>query len=338
MKPAGLRRSALAVLGAACVSAIVLVLVLVFRNDSDAPPTSALGATRVATIEPLPTPLPETWLASLAGIDAAARPELIACRDRNRDLRLDAGDGVAGVDIALIDGEACAGDGVRADYYADATDRIAGVCREGGRALLVVGIASAGSDLLAPREGESLGLLPIINDIRLRADSELGITSWLIMSTAAIFGAEQPQTSMEQWLAREIGVRMEAAPCLRAVLIGHSHGGATVTSVTATLDAAYGRRLLGVLIDRTTALYDRPATEMPSRTPILNFFQLNEGWHGVPLDAPNVTNYDESGRRAPVAPSDGGGPTLALVSHKTLDDAPEVQSRAVGEILAWAAR
>jgi hypothetical protein len=125
-------------------------------------------------------------------------------------------------------------------------------------------------------------------------------------------------------------------PCLRAVLLGHSHGGVTVTSVGAAIEERYPGRLFGVLIDRTIALYDRPADEMPASMPLLNLYQLNEGWHGVALDLPNVTNVDESGERAPVAPSDGGGGP-ALVSHKTLDDAPDVQRRVVHAVMAWLA-
>jgi hypothetical protein len=105
--------------------------------------------------------------------------------------------------------------------------------------------------------------------------------------------------------------------------------------VAAALDARYADRMLGVLIDRTVALYDRPATEMPALTRLLNFFQLNEGWHGVPIDQPNVENIDESDERAPVAPSDGGG-GLAIVSHKTLDDAVAVQQQAVEKSVSWA--
>jgi hypothetical protein len=55
----------------------------------------------------------------------------------------------------------------------------------------------------------------------------------------------------------------------------------------------------------------------------------------VPIEQPNVETIDESDERAPVAPSDGGG-GLAIVSHKTLDDALEVQQQVVEKSVAWA--
>jgi pimeloyl-ACP methyl ester carboxylesterase len=142
---------------------------------------------------------------------------------------------------------------------------------------------------------------------------------------------------MERLLADELRGRMDELPCLRVVMLGHSHGGVTVTSVTAALDETHGDRMLGVLIDRSAALYDRPASEMPVRTPLLNFFQTNEGWHGDFIGAPNVQNFDESAERAPLAPSEGGTGE-GLVSHRTLDDAPATQSRAVDAIIEWASR
>ena len=127
---------------------------------------------------------------------------------------------------------------------------------------------------------------------------------------------------------------MSEMPCLRTVLVGHSHGGVTVTSIATALEDRFPGRMFGAVIDRTIALYDRDAEELPVATPLLNLFQLNEGWHGVAIDLPNITNVDESGERAPVAPSDGGG-GLALVSHKTLDDAAAVQQRVVDGVIAW---
>jgi hypothetical protein len=90
-----------------------------------------------------------------------------------------------------------------------------------------------------------------------------------------------------------------------------------------------------VLIDRTNVLYDRPATEIPSLIPLLNVFQTNEGWHGNVYGSDNIANVDESTERAPIAPSDGGGDGLALVSHKTLDDSLPVQQRIVDAVMTW---
>lgn len=197
-------------------------------------------------------------------------------------------------------------------------------------------IGSAGTNLLDPSAGESTGLFAVINDIRDRAD-DAGISTLPILTTAAIFGADPPQINMEKFLAHEIGRRLGELPCLRAVLIGHSHGGATVTAVSAALDAAYGDRVYGVLLDRSTVLYDRVETEMPVRTKLLNVYQLNQGWHGVPLEAPNVYNIDQSYEYAPRALSDGGGDP-EVVGHKTLDDAPGTQRIIADAVVDWLRR
>ena len=101
------------------------------------------------------------------------------------------------------------------------------------------------------------------------------------------------------------------------------------------LDRRYAARLYAVIIDRSTVLYDRFATDYPAKMPLLNVFQLNEGWHGELLPFPNVTNIDASAATAPIAPSDGGGPTTH-VTHKTLDDSPAAQHQIEDAIMHWA--
>jgi hypothetical protein len=313
-----------------------IVLFVAFTGDSSSSahagvPTSVPSATPP---NPSPTPLPRTWLDGLH--DAASRtgtPLLVSCLDVNDDRLLDVHDApdLAGLHIALTSA-ACDNPSRHRDFYE--ADTPAGfICDGVSRPLLLVLIASAGSDLLDPSSGESLGLLDVANLLQQRAPSR-GVVIRPIITTAAVFGATQPQTSMERWIEHQVSTQLEDMPCLRAVLVGHSHGGVTVTSVTAVLDDLDSARMFGVLIDRTTKLYDRDATEMPGRTSLLNVFQTNEGWHGVRVDAGNVINIDESTERAPVALSDGGG-GLALVGHKTLDDAPAVQSRIVDAILGW---
>ncbi len=316
------------------------VILFVFADETDAPHEPLLGATPTATIVvPTPTPLPATWLDGVEHVYGDAKPELLSCLDRNGDGRLNGADGIGlDVDVPLDPAGSCVDPDRHADFYAGGpSDPAAFACEGDARPLLIVAVASAGSDLHDPTEGESLGLIDIVNRLQARS-SEAGIATQLIVTAPAIFGAaELPQTSMERWIAAELRARLSAAPCLRAVMIGHSHGGSTVTSVLAALDAAYGARMLGVLIDRTVVLYDRPAAEIPASAQLLNFFQTNEGWHGERIDAPNVVNFDESGEVAPVAPSDGGG-GAAVVTHKTLDDSIGVQMRVAEAVMAWASR
>lgn len=290
--------------------------------------------------EPAPTPLPATWIDGLAasgGGDAI----LISCLDANADGRVNAADGDAavppGVDIALKPGEGCGEpEHNREVYVGTPADAASFTCSAAQRPLLIVAIGGGGTELLDPLSGESLGLLAIVNGLQARA-SAAGIASQPILASASVLGADHLQTRMEEWIAADVRRRLDAMPCLRAVLIGHSHGGVTVTAVTSALDEAYGDRLYGVLLDRTLALYDKVNHAFPTRTPILNVYQLNEGWHGIAIDAPNVTNVDQSSERGPVEPGEGGGPP-AIVSHPTLDDAPGVQERVIAGAMAWASQ
>ncbi len=330
-----MKRAVFAVAALAAVAAAIVLAVVLLGSGGGSGGATALVPTRTAVAAtPAVTPLPRTWPDGLDHPTGAAI--LISCFDSNADGHIDGTDApeLAGIDIPLVAREACVDAATRRDFYAGA-HLAATACAAAHPPVLIVAIASAGSDIFDARGGESLGVLAMVNQIQARAVAE-GIEAETVLATAAVVGADLPQTRMEQWLTHYVGRRLDAVPCLRAVLLGHSHGGVTVTSVTAALDATYSSRLFGVTIDRTLALYDRVATEYPAATRILNVFQVNEGWHGIPVDLPNVTNLDASSERAPLALSDGGG-GLALVSHKTLDDSLAVQRRIGDAVAAWLA-
>lgn len=307
------------------------IIAVAFTGSEDRQSVVVVPATATSA-PPAPTPLPSRWIDALAR--TTGDPELLACRDANGDDALSAADGLPLRQAIPLQPGACEAQSASADFYEEPLPEEP-CARDGPPPVLVVAVVSGGSDLLDASEGESLGFAPILNALDQRArEGDVPLTR--VVSTAAVLGArEWPQTNMEIFIAALLRERLDATPCLRAVILGHSHGGATVTSVMSVLDDAYAERLLGVIVDRTVVLYDRPAEQMPARTRILNFFQLNEGWHGVPIEAPNVANFDESAERAPIAASDGGGGP-ALVSHKTLDDAPATQQRIVDEIMRWA--
>jgi len=331
MKAGALLALALAVAGGA------IILSVTFLRD-----TGAEG--RAVGIEPLTTlaapveltkTLPSSWMDGL-DLSSGGEATLISCGDADADGLLTSADNpdYGDLEIRLDPEKACVGPQRHRDIYTGLpSSPNAYNCDARPAPALIVAIGSAGTDLLDPSAGESTGVLDLINELQGRALSA-GISTLPILSTAAIFGADPPQTNMERFLSNAVARRLDAMPCLRAVLIGHSHGGATVTAVTAALDEGYAARILGVLIDRTTVLYDRNETEFPSRTKVLNVFQTNEGWHGEPLALPNVYNVDQSYERAPVALSDGGG-GYAAVSHKTLDDAPGVRRLIVDAVMTW---
>lgn len=360
MKLAGL--SAIAVVA----SAAAVMAFLLFADDKPAPaggepqpasaassifeappPTSDGLAEALVPAAPARDPsLPFTWMDGLFMSHGGA-PVLISCLDANHDQRIDVADGprFAGVSIPLVASRACLDPAKHRDVYpGPPSDPYRYRCDVPKPPMVVVTIAGGGSEILDVSLSVSQGLIDVVNAIELRAKAA-GFAVEPVLSTAAILGADMPQTRMEQWIAHDLAARLDALPCLRAVLIGHSHGGVTVTSVAALLDDRYARRVFGVLLDRTNTLYDRVATEMPARIPLLNVFQTNEGWHGVPLRLPNIEDADESSTRAPVTARDTREATAAdmaagsaRVTHLTLDDSPEVQALIVNAIMRWADR
>jgi hypothetical protein len=324
--------SGIALIAATLVAVLLWTDASVGEGDVEIQPLTAL-ASPVELARTLPPSWPEGLKMSRGG-----ETSLLACLDANGDRALTAADGTELGDLVISLLEDPCGDATRsADYYVGTPSKSSDYnCASERRPALLVVIGSAGTDLLDPSAGESIGVLNTINDIQQRADAA-SIATLPILTTSSIFGADPPQGSLERLLAHETARWLDALPCLRAVLVGHSHGGATVTAVAAALDERYAARVFGVLIDRTTALYDRPETEFPSRIPLLNVFQTNQGWHGVPLPGANVYNIDQSYERAPIALSDGGG-DLAPVGHKTLDDAAGVQRIIADAVLTWLTR
>ncbi len=320
----------------AVVAAVVLFTV--FPRSSPTADTASAGLPSVtpSPVPPEPTPEPRSWLAGLK-MSRHGIATQVSCLDLNSDGIVDAADGdeFTGLDIPIIEGAGCNDAAHHADYYVgDPSNADTYQCDAAAAPVLIVAIASAGSDLLDTTEGESLGVLDIVNALQARLTAA-GTASVPVLSASVVFGADQPQTRNEEWIEHQVSNRLDDMPCLRAVMIGHSHGGVTVTSVATELEDGYFGRIYGVLIDRTNVLYDRPATEIPSLIPLLNVFQTNEGWHGNVLGPDNIANFDESAERAPIAPSDGGGGGPALVSHKTLDDSLPVQQRIVDAVMTW---
>jgi hypothetical protein len=307
-------------------------------SDSTSAPEETTFVAGAAVTPPAPTatPIPADWIEALRVPRGPAPPQLLSCLDVNGDLRLNAADGswfFTSLDVPIDPDYACGRVNHGADFYESAL-LPSFTCDHAHAPLFLVVVAGGGSDLLDAKKGDSLGLIDVTNALFARA-SEIDLPVTLTLSSGAIVGAEMPQSNLELMLAEYVANRLTAVPCARAALIGHSHGGVTVSTVTALLEDRFPDRLLGVLVDRSNVIYDRPAENFPVRAPLLNFFQTNEGWHGVPIDQPNVTNYDQSREIAPIAPADGGGGP-AIVTHRSLDDSPAVQERMLEALLAWA--
>lgn len=299
------------------------------------PGLNAAVAPLSPAVAPLPTP------------PADASYVTVSCLDTNGDGRVNAadagpatpdldGDGfaddaglLASVDIRLLDG-ACA----RPELVSDVAFGVSDGPRDCalGPFGLIVAVGGSGTNPRDLNQGVSQG----VKAMALRAAAELrasGGAAQVVYASSALEGTATPHPVTEQWLTAVVAARLEASPCLRVALIGHSYGAVTATSVAAALEQRFPGRLAVIALDRATQLYGRPKPPMPKLAPVLNIYQLNEGWHGGPIWGANVVNLNGS---SAVAPVDGvmGGP-LRTVWHSNLDDAPVVRDRAVGAIVGW---
>lgn len=296
--------------------------------------SAAVPATETTTANTVDYPV-ESWMAALdPPLGGEAVP--LACLDVNGDQHLDRGDSVdlGDLDIPFINPNACLPPFDRREWFVGESEPVG--CEDPDvRPVLVVAVGGGGTDLLDRDQGVSAGLIDIVNAIR-RQNDALGLETNVILATAAIDASDSPQARMEEWVAADLARRLDAAPCLRVVVLGHSHGAVVVTTVAARLEEKYGERILGVLLDRSLLYYDHMTDELPSIARILNIYQVNDGWHGEPLASPNSIDFDVSTEQAPREPREGPLP-IVQVAHSTLDDSPAVQQVIVGRVGEWLA-
>lgn len=299
------------------------------------PGLNAAVAPLSPNVAPLPTPPPDASYVTVSCLDANGDGRVNAADAAAATVDLD-GDGFAddapllsSLDFRLLEG-ACAEPELVADVAFGVSDGPRD-CSLGAFGL-IVGIGGSGTNPRDLNQGVSQG----VKAIALRAAEELrssGGAAQVLYANSALEGTATPHPATEEWLSAVVAARLQASPCARVALVGHSYGAVAATSVAAALEDRFPDRVAVVALDRATQLYGRPNPPMPRRAPVLNIFQLNEGWHGRPIWGANVMNVNASSALAPV---DGamGGP-LRTVWHSTLDDAAVVRERAVDAIVAW---
>jgi hypothetical protein len=134
---------------------------------------------------------------------------------------------------------------------------------------------------------------------------------------------------MEAWLTHAVQVYLERYDCMRAVVLGHSHGAITAEVVAARLEGQYSDRIAYVVgIDRFEGLYTGDLSARPATTPFLNIF-IEGG--SRPYESPNATNVDASGEEAPRDGEEGG--PMEPVSHTTVDNSRAVRERIVDTVI-----
>ncbi|MGB2695665.1 MAG: hypothetical protein WBD55_10835 [Dehalococcoidia bacterium] len=195
-------------------------------------------------------------------------------------------------------------------------------CGNGKGGLLVLAVGGGIDELGDPHK--AAGVRWMLGDIGAELE-KMGVVHQLASVTPGLNGTERPQPDAEAWSSTYLAVQLERTPCLRVVLLGHSHGGAHVAAVTSRLeDMGLGDRvLLTVLVDRITALYAGNATAMPAEAPVFNIYQQNDRiLRGVAVEQTNVENWDASEEDGPENGDDGGW--LRRVDHVTIDNSQAV--------------
>ncbi|HZP56255.1 MAG TPA: hypothetical protein VFC53_01715 [Dehalococcoidia bacterium] len=204
-------------------------------------------------------------------------------------------------------------------------------CDGAKTAVLLVGVGGGVVNLKDSHD--AAGVRSMIDGLQ-KAYKDKGEQTIAVIAGPAIAGGENIHTAMEQWLTHAVQVYLDRYPCLRVVLLGHSHGADTADVVAAHLEGAYAQRIVEVVdVDRVTALYTGDTTSRPGQVRVLNIFETNDPTlRGEPYDSANAENWDASGEKAPKS-GDRGGPS-AQVNHTTIDNSPAVKQRIIDDVIS----
>ncbi len=261
------------------------------------------------------------------GDDAADISEL---PDFNADGERDLNDAtfLSGLDIALDparDRTVCGDRANKAPEYLVAHGYFAPVdvsCDDGNAPVLVMGV---GGGVVNLREKEdAAGIRSVVDDLLKEYDDD-DIETIGVLAGPAVVGAANVHTAMEEWITHAARVYLERYPCIRVVLIGHSHGAITVDVAAAKLEGEFADRIIAVVeMDRVAQLYIGDVESRPVQAAVFNAFETTDGiLRGAPYDSPNVENWDASAEEH----------DDKTVGHTTLDNAASVRARIVAEVL-----
>jgi hypothetical protein len=204
-------------------------------------------------------------------------------------------------------------------------------CDNGKKPVLVVGV---GGGVVNLRDsGDAAGVRSIVDGL-LKAYDDKDIETIAVISGPAITGASELHGSMEQWMTHAVQVYLDRYPCIRALLLGHSHGAVTADVVAAHLEGQYADRIIEVVdVDRVTALYTGDTESRPTQAHVFNIYETNaEGaLKGAPYNSANVENWDVSSLKAPKNGDKGGPP--APIDHTNIDNSKEVKQRIIDDAI-----
>jgi hypothetical protein len=193
-------------------------------------------------------------------------------------------------------------------------------CDAGEQGVVLLGVGGGAVDLATL--DNAAGARWMVEEV----SGKLNLSKQIASVAPGVNGSSQPQPDAEAWAFAYLSERLKEQPCLRTVLLGHSHGGTLATAVASRLEEAGqgGQILLTVLIDRVTFLYAGDTTSMPQNSPVFNVYLPAPGQDisGVEIDQPNVENFNASGLKAPQHGEMGG--QLTPITHTTIDNSEDV--------------
>ncbi|TAK58326.1 MAG: hypothetical protein EPO22_10915 [Dehalococcoidia bacterium] len=202
-------------------------------------------------------------------------------------------------------------------------------CDGDKKAVLILGIGGGVTNL---RQNDAAGVKRVIEDLQ-TAFEKKGVETVTVLSGQAVNSAASVNSAMELWVAHATQVLLDAHPCLRVAMIGHSHGAIVADVAAAKLEATYADRFVEVVdLDRVEPLYSGDTHTWPESVPIFNIYETSDTrLHGVARDASNVNNWDATGEKGP-RNGDKGGP-LTPVDHTTIDNSDSVRKRIVDDVV-----
>ena len=195
-------------------------------------------------------------------------------------------------------------------------------CNDGDKPVLLVGI---GGGVVNLREkDDAAGIRSIVDGLQKKYDDN-DIATIGVIAGPAVVGATNVHTAMETWLTHAVQVYLDRFPCLRTVLVGHSHGGVTADVVGAHLEGEYGERIIAVVdVDRVDELYTGDLSSRPTRAPVLNIFETTDGrLHGDAYESPNAENVNANDITGPEHGEQGGA--QKPVNHTTIDNSAGIR-------------
>jgi hypothetical protein len=197
--------------------------------------------------------------------------------------------------------------------------------------VLLVGVGGGVVNL--KKKGDAAGIRATIDALQKKYDDQ-GVDTIGVIAGPAIAGGQNIHVAMEDWLTHAVQVYLDRYPCLRAVLVGHSHGAVTADVVAGHLEGQYASRIIEVVnVDRVDALYTGNTTIWPEQVRVYNIYETNDAeLKGAARDAANVENYNANDEQAPENGDQGGD--LKPVSHTTIDNSKSVRDRIVDDVMA----